>query len=445
MNPPPFRVAIAGLGTVGSSVVNLLHHHADDLSSKAGRPLVITGLSARNPHKQRSFSTSELPWNPQWYDDPLSMVQEAPADAIIELIGGKDGIAFEVSEAALDKGRHLVSANKAMLAESGETLWEKAEKNQKIVAFEAAVAGGIPIINALKNSLAANKVHHVSGIINGTCNLILSQMATGGGTLQELIKDAQDKGFAEASPEADIEGYDSAHKIALIARIIFGRPVPFHEIPIEGISSITNFDMAYAQNMGFTLKLVGITEQNRNAITVAVFPALVPKNHILYPINGVMNCISVEAEPVGSLSFTGPGAGGGATASSVVADIINLAQMNDSAHTTPLQSKPRPPAKLTPQGEYTCPFYLRFQVPDNYGVLATISRVLSDHLISVHSMSQYGNQPSLVDLVFITHDTPLAHIKEAFKDIAQISQPSSSEPLVSSMQYFRILKPSPSS
>ena len=439
MEQSPFRIGIAGLGTVGSSVIKLLVDHAKIISSEAGREILVTAISARNKNKMRSFSVDSLPWHVEWYDDPISMVREGALDAVAELIGGKDGVALEVMLEGIENGLHIVTANKALLAESGEVVWKKAREKQKLIAFEAAVAGGIPIINALRDSLAANSVYNVQGIINGTCNLILSQMYENNKNFDEVLKEAKQQGYAEAEPHSDIEGLDSAHKIALISRIVFGKAIPFDQIHIQGISEITQEDMSYAKQIDHSIKLICEASRNEGDLTISVFPALIPKHHILASIGGITNCVCVSASPVGLLSFIGEGAGGAPTSSAVVADIINLARHNPQNQIFLHHTTSCPPTDLTPRGSYYSRFYLRLKVPDSSGVLAKIAEVLAQKNISVASMFQQGSESNFVDLVFITHSAFQHEIDSAIEKLKTLSSPSLSSPLIINIQSLRIL------
>lgn len=439
MEQEPFRIGIAGLGTVGSSVIKLLVDHSAIISSEAGRKIVVSAVSARNKNKTRDFSMDSLPWKVKWYENPVSMVRDCPLDAVVELIGGKDGIALEVMTEALENNLHIVTANKALLAESGEIVWKKAREKRKLIAFEAAVAGGIPIINALRDSLAANNVYKVQGIINGTCNLILTQMYENNKNFEEVLKEAQEQGFAEAQPHSDIEGLDSAHKIALISRIVFGKAIPFQQIYIQGISQITQKDMNYAKQINHNIKLICEANRHEGHLSISVFPALIPKHHLLASVGGVTNCVCVSASPVGLLSFIGDGAGGAPTSSAVVADIINLARHNPQNQIFLHHTTSCPPTNLTPRGDYHGKFYLRLKVPDTPGVLAKIAEVLAQNDISVASMFQHGSKSEFVDLVFITHLSYQNKIDNAIDKLKTLNSPSSSSPLTINAQTLRIL------
>ena len=446
INHKPFRVALAGLGTVGSGVVRFLSAHQEKIAKEAGRKIEIAAVCTRNPHKKRSFAKSDLPNDVAWLDDARDLAARNDIDAVVELIGGSSGIAHDISRQTLIQQKHLITANKALLAEKGADLWQLARKNNCKIAYEAAVAGGIPIIASLRDSLVANQIRKVHGIINGTCNLILSRMHEKPQPIQELICQAQEQGFAESSPEADVDGFDSAHKIALIAQLVFDQTIPYDQIHIEGICSITTDDIHYAKTLGYVIKLIGTTSMREDGkIMIAVMPTLVPLGNLLASVGGVTNCVSVEADPSGSFHFIGAGAGGDPTASAVVADMIHLARHYGARHyeegqkSPPLPAEPAP-ARIAGIHEWQSQFYLRLRVPDTYGVIAKITEVLARYAISIDSFVQYGNEKPLVHLILITHPTSYQQISQTLADLHTLPSPlNPSEKLISDSQFLSIL------
>jgi homoserine dehydrogenase len=407
----PFRIAIAGLGTVGGGVVKALRARHEELSRRAGRDLQIVGVSARDPNKARGFDVTG------WTGDPLSLAQ-GNADVVVELIGGDEGIARELVETALANGKHVVTANKALLAKHGQALAELAEKNGVTLKFEAAAAGGIPIVKALREGLIAQPIDAVKGILNGTCNYILTEMESSRRSFADVLKEAQAKGYAEADPTLDIGGGDTAHKLALLTSVAFGTVPNLDAVAVEGIEHITADDIAFASEFGFRIKLLGVARRVGDAIDQKVHPAMVRARSALANVSGAANGVMVDAGEAGSFFFSGRGAGEAPTASAVVADIV------EAASGVPSSVFGRPAASLTPlepaDGKAAVsPWYLRFEVLDVPGVLAAIAGNLAESGVSIESMIQRGRAPGEpVAIVMITHETAQASVERALKAIS---------------------------
>ena len=415
VNDAPFRIAIAGLGTVGGGVIKALAARGPELARRAGRPLAVAGVSARDANKARGFALLG------WTANALELA-DGPADVVVELIGGEEGIARELVTRALKNGKHVVTANKALLAHHGAALAELAEANGVTLKFEAAAAGGIPILKALREGLIAHGVDAVRGILNGTCNYILTEMETSGRPFAQVLKEAQAKGFAEADPTLDVGGGDTAHKLALLSSLAFGTRPDLESVAVEGITHITGDDIAYAREFGFRIKLLGVTRRiaradGTDAVEQMVHPAMVRQRSPLANVNGALNGVMVDAGAAGSFFFSGPGAGEAPTASAVIADIV------EAAAGGPAPVFGRPAADLTVLrpaggGGTLAPWYLRFEALDEPGVLAFIAGHLSDAGVSIESMIQRGRAPGEpVAIVMITHETAQHEVERALKAI----------------------------
>ena len=406
-----FKIAIAGLGTVGSGVVKALAARGPELSRRAGRKLKITAVSARDKTKARGYAVTG------WTDDVLSLAK-SDADVVVELIGGEEGIARQLVEAALANGKHVVTANKALLAKHGLALAQLAEKNGVTLKFEAAAAGGIPIVKALREGLIAHGVDAVKGILNGTCNYILTEMESSGRGFAEVLKEAQAKGYAEADPALDVGGGDTAHKLALLSAIAFGTAPDLAAVAVEGIEHITPDDIAFASEFGFRIKLLGVARRMGNKIDQKVHPAMVRVRSALANVSGAANGVMVDAGEAGSFFFAGRGAGEAPTASAVIADIV------EAASGTPSPVFGRPAASLARLDaadgkQAVSPWYLRFEVLDVPGVLAAIAGNLAEAGVSIESMIQRGRAPGEpVAIVMITHETAQASVERALKAIS---------------------------
>ncbi|HKQ46090.1 MAG TPA: homoserine dehydrogenase [Rhizomicrobium sp.] len=406
-----FKIAIAGLGTVGGGVVKALTARRDELSQRAGRGLVIAAVSARDKNKARGFDVTG------WTNDPLSLAR-GDADLVVELIGGEEGIARQLVETALANKKHVVTANKALLAKHGLALAQLAEKNGVTLKFEAAAAGGIPIVKALREGLIAHGVTAVKGILNGTCNYILSEMESSGRAFADVLKEAQAKGYAEADPTLDVGGGDTAHKLALLSAIAFGAVPDLDAVAVDGIQHITPEDIAFASEFGFRIKLLGVARRVGSKMDQRVHPAMVRVRSALANVGGASNGVLVDAGEAGSFFFSGRGAGEAPTASAVIADIV------EAAGGAPSPVFGRPAAGLTKLEaadgkEAVSAWYLRFEVLDVPGVLAAITGSLAEAGVSIESMIQRGRAPGEpVAIVMITHETAQAAVERALKAIA---------------------------
>jgi len=407
----PLRIAIAGLGTVGGGVVKALAARGDDLSTRAGRRLEIVGVCARDANKARGFAV------PNFTTDPLALAR-GEADLVVELIGGEEGVARQLVETALANGKHVVTANKALLARHGKALAELAEKKDVALKFEAAVAGGIPIVKTLRESLVAYEVQAVKGILNGTCNYILTEMEAAGAGFAEVLKQAQAKGYAEADPTLDVGGGDTAHKLALLAALVFGTAPDLSSMAVDGIEQITAADIHFASEFGFRIKLLGVARRTPQGIEQKVHPAMVRVRSPLANVDGAQNGVLVDAGAAGPFFFSGRGAGEAPTASAVISDIVEAA----AGAFRPAFG--RPAARLAtlspaPADAAVSPWYLRFEVLDVPGVLAGIAGSLSEAGVSIESMIQRGRAPGEgVAIVMITHEAPQSAVERALKAIA---------------------------
>ena len=397
---PPLRVAVAGLGTVGAAVVDILRSKRDLIAARCGRLVDVTAVSARDRHRRREIDLSGC----VWFDDAAAMAAQADADVVVELIGGEDGVAKAVCESALAAGRDLVTANKALLARHGAALARAAEAAGAGLGYEASVAGGIPAIKALREGFAGNRVSRIHGILNGTCNYILTAMRETGRNFPEILADAQRLGYAEADPGFDIDGIDAAHKLALLAAAAFGREVDFRGVHVEGIRRVTVGDIEFAGELGYRVKLLGIAEETEEGVEQRVHPCMVPVDAPLAHVEGVFNAVVVEGDSVGRGMLEGRGAGAGPTASAVVSDIVDFARgVRLPAFSLPA-SRLRP-ARAVPMGQRTGPCYVRLSVVDRPGVIADVSAALRDERVSVESFIQRARSPEeSVPVVLTLHE-----------------------------------------
>lgn len=409
----PMHIGVAGLGTVGGGVVKILQNQADMLTRRTGRKLVLTGISARS-RKNRGFDDSGI----EWFDNPIDLAKSDKIDVLVEVIGGSEGVARHACEAALMLGKPVVTANKALVAHHGGLLAQLAEEKKTPFAFEAAVAGGIPIIKLLREGLAANQFKRVAGILNGTCNYILTSMESSGASFDDALKVAQEKGYAEADPTFDIDGMDTAHKLAIVSALAFGMLPNLHDLHVEGIRAIAGEDVKYAAELGYRIKLLGVCAQNDNGIEQRVHPALVPAKSPIGEVDGVFNALQVEGDSVGSVFIEGRGAGEGPTASAIVADLVDIARhtyMNPFVLAAKALNQPN----ILPMNQLTMPYYLRLRVEDQAGVLADIASAFRDAGVSVSSLIQHGHDSyAPVDIVIITHQTLEENMQRALQRIA---------------------------
>lgn len=417
------RVGVAGLGTVGASLVRLLHRKTDTFAARCGRAVTVTGVSARDRSRDRGLDLSGI----VWHDRPEDLAVSPEIDVFVELIGGDSGPAEVSVRAALAAGKHVVTANKALLARHGVELARLAEENGVSLAFEAAAAGGIPVIKAVRESLAGNDISRVYGILNGTCNYILTRMEQEGLDFSACLADAQRLGYAEADPTFDIEGFDTAHKLALLTSLAFGSEIDVDAIYIEGISSITRADIEAAGELGYRIKLLGVAQKTDSGIEQRVHPTMVPRASAIARIDGVLNAVAIDGDAVGEVVLVGPGAGGNATASAVLGDIADIARG------LAIPALGRPVGKLTPykaarmrmhEGGY----YIRLAVYDRPGAFAEIARIMAGEGISLESIVQrdrtrrvgdqtpHGDTPQPV--ILITYETTEAAVKRALATIS---------------------------
>jgi homoserine dehydrogenase len=419
------RLGLAGLGTVGTSLVRLIERHGNDLAVRCGVPISVSGVSSRNRHKDRGIDVSGA----VWFDDPVALARDPGNDVFVELIGGANGVALDSIKSALGAGKHVVTANKALLAEHGVALARQAEDAGVSLNFEAAAAGGIPIIKTLREALAGNTVSRVYGILNGTCNYMLTRMEQDGLSFADCLSAAQKLGYAEADPTFDIEGYDAAHKLAILTAISFGTEIDADAVYVEGITSITPADIEAADELGYRIKLLGVASRTDSGIEQRVHPTMVPKSSAIARIDGVTNAVAVEADFVGQLVLSGPGAGGEATASSVMSDIADIAR-GDRVGTfgrpaTSLEPYRRAGIRLHEGG-----YYIRLSVYDRPGAFAAIAKRMADHAISLESIVQRRRAPrsaapgSLIPeqpqpVILITYETTEEAIREALDGILQ--------------------------
>jgi homoserine dehydrogenase len=402
-----------GLGTVGAGVLTLLRDNAATVAARAGRPIAVTAVSSRDRTKDRGVSLAGL----RWYEDPVALAADRNVDVVVETIGGSQGPAADVVRAALAAGKPVVTANKALLAVHGAEIAALADRAGVPLMFEAAVAGGIPAIKAIREGLAANDLSRVLGILNGTCNYILTTMRERGREFSDALAEAQKLGYAEADPSFDVDGIDAAHKLAILAALAFGRPVDFGAVHVEGIRAISALDIALAGELGYRIKLLGIARRGEHGIETRVHPCMVPVAHPIARVDGVFNAVVAEGDFVGRVVLEGRGAGAGPTASAIVADLIDIARgrrtpvwgVSDGA----LSALP-----AIPMERRVGAYYLRLMVLDRPGVIADVTAALRDHAISLESMLQRGRSPGeAVPVVVTTHDCEEAQMRSALSRI----------------------------
>lgn len=412
-------VGIAGLGTVGAGVLRLLRDNADLIAARAGCSITVVAVAARDRARDRGVSLDGL----RWHDDAVALAADPAVDVVIELIGGSDGTAHELVMAALEAGKPVVTANKALIAVRGDDITAREGAS---VRFEAAVAGGIPVIKALREGLAANRIGGIAGIFNGTCNYILSRMQAERLDFATVLADAQAQGYAEADPSFDIDGIDTAHKLAILAAIAFGRPVAFGSVHVEGIRGISALDIGFAAELGYRIKLLGIARATAAGVETRVHPAMVPLASPLARVDGVHNAVVIDADPVGQVVLQGRGAGAGPTASAVVADLIDLAR-GRAAPMLGVPHEARVAAPSVPMSAHRGAYFLRLMVVDEPGVIADVTAVLRDYGISLESMLQHGRSPGdAVAVVMVTHETGEAAMTAALARLATL--PAVQEP-----------------
>lgn len=410
----PLHIAVAGLGTVGAGTLKLLQTHGEMLRQRCGRPIVVAAVSARDKGRDRGVDLDGM----EWHDDAAAMAAQSGAEVVVELIGGADGVAKAVCEAAIASGKHVVTANKALLAHHGTALALAAEAKGVSLGFEAAVVGGVPIIKALREGLAANGLSRIYGILNGTCNYILTTMRETGAKFEAVLADAQELGYAEADPSFDIDGIDAAHKLAILTSVAFGCEVNFPAVHIEGIRDISSLDIQFAGELGYKIKLLGIARLTGSGVEQRVHPCLVPLAAPIAHVEGVFNAVVAEGDFVDTTVYQGRGAGAGPTASAVVADLVDIAR----GHRVPTFAVPATAlAKIPaqPMERHRGAYYIRLMVVDKPGVIADVTAAFRDEEISLESMLQRGRAPGeTVPVILITHDTEESAMSRALEKIA---------------------------
>ena len=419
----PIKVGLLGIGTVGSGTFNVLKRNQEEIRRRAGRGIEIAVVADLNTERARELTGGTV----DVVSDANEVVTRPDIDIVVELIGGY-GIARELVLKAIENGKHVVTANKALLAVHGNEIFEAARRKGVIVAFEAAVAGGIPIIKALREGLTANRIQWIAGIINGTTNFILSEMRDKGLDFDVVLKEAQQLGYAEADPTFDIEGIDAAHKVTLMSATAFGMPVQFDRAHVEGITRLSAVDIKYAEELGYRIKLLGITRRREEGVELRVHPTLVPASRLIANVEGAMNAVLVQGDAVGATLYYGKGAGAEPTASAVIADLVDVTRLHtaDPNHRVPhlaFQPDELSSVPVLPIDEVTSSYYLRMRVSDETGVLAEITRILAEAGISIDAMLQKESREGepQTDIIILTHLTREKHVNAAIRSIEGLS------------------------
>ena len=419
----PINAGLLGIGTVGGGTYTVLTRNAEEITRRAGRPIQISVVADKNLELASQVTQGKA----RLTDDAFAVVNDPEVDVVIELIGGT-GIARELVLKAIENGKHVVTANKALLAKHGNEIFAAARAKNVMIGFEAAVAGGIPIIKALREGLTANRIQWIAGIINGTTNFILSEMRDKGLPFADVLRDAQRLGYAEADPTFDIEGVDAAHKLTIMAAIAFGIPMQFDKAHVEGISRLEADDIKYAEQLGYRIKLLGITKRKDEGIELRVHPTLIPAKRLIANVEGAMNAVLVQGDAVGATLYYGKGAGAEPTASAVIADLVDVTRMQtaDPEHRVPhlaFQPHAVQDTPILPLAEVETRYYLRLAVSDKPGVLADITRILADQGISIEAMIQ--REPSegeqQTDIIILTHQTREKNIEAAIVKIEALT------------------------
>jgi homoserine dehydrogenase len=414
------KIGIAGLGTVGASLIRVLTERHNMLAVACGRPIEVVAVSARDRNRDRGIDISRL----EWYDDAVEMAKHAGIDLFVELMGGSGDPAYASVKAALDRGLHVVTANKALLAKHGVELAALAEEKGAILNFEAAVAGGIPVIKALRESLTGNTVSRVYGIMNGTCNYILTRMEREELSFEACLKEAQRLGYAEADPAFDIDGNDTAHKLSILTTLAFGTKIAADDIYLEGITNISLDDIHAAADLGYRIKLLGVAQKTSSGIEQRVHPTMVPQDSVIAQVDGVTNAVAIESDVLGELLMVGPGAGGNATASAVMGDIADIAKSRPGAQLVP--SLGRPAQQLDPyiRGEmqsHEGGYFIRLTVQDRTGVFASVATRMAENQISLESIMQrprtHDDQADRQTIILVTHATTEKSVRNAVATI----------------------------
>jgi homoserine dehydrogenase len=419
----PIKVGLLGIGTVGAGTFTVLKRNQEEIRRRAGREIEIAMVADLDTERAKAIVGSSV----VVVKDAQQIVDNPDIDIVVELIGGY-GIARELVMKAITNGKHVVTANKALLATHGTEIFRAAQERGVMVAFEAAVAGGIPIIKALREGLTANRIQWIAGIINGTTNFILSEMRDKGLDFDVVLKEAQRLGYAEADPTFDIEGVDAAHKATIMSAIAFGIPVQFDKAHVEGITNLQASDIRYAEKLGYRIKLLGITKRVANGIELRVHPTLIPTNRLIANVEGAMNAVLVQGDAVGATLYYGKGAGAEPTASAVIADLVDITRLAtaDPEHRVPylaFQPNEMSDTPILPMSEITTSYYLRICVADKLGVMADITRILADGAISIDAMLQKepAEGETQTDIIILTHQTQEKHVDRAIAAIEALS------------------------
>lgn len=418
----PVKVGLLGLGTVGGGTVNVLKRNAEEIARRAGRGIVISHAAARDLNKPRICDTTGITLT----TEPSAVVNDPDVQIIVELIGG-DGLALEMVMRAIEQGKHVVTANKALIAKHGNEIFAAARDKGVMVAFEAAVAGGIPIIKAIREGLAGNQIQWLAGIINGTGNFILTEMRDKGRDFDDVLKEAQELGYAEADPTFDVEGIDAAHKLTILASIAFGVPLQFDAAYTEGITKITREDVTYAEQLGYRIKHLGVSRRTEQGIELRVHPTLIPERRLIANVDGVMNAVLVMGDAVGPTLYYGAGAGDEPTASAVVADLVDVvrALTSDPENRVPhlaFQPDALSDTPILPIEAVETAYYLRMQASDKPGVLADVTRILGDYQISIEAIIQKEPEPEMhtASIIMLTHRVLEKNMNEAIAKIEKL-------------------------
>jgi homoserine dehydrogenase len=410
------KIGIAGLGTVGASLIRVLQTRANMLAVACGRPIIVTAVSARDRSRDRGIDISGM----EWFDDAVEMAKHADIEVFVELMGGSGDPAYASVKAALTRGLHVVTANKALLARAGVELAGIAEEKGAILNFEAAVAGGIPVIKALRESLTGNTVSRVYGIMNGTCNYILTRMEKEKLSFEACLKEAQRLGYAEADPAFDIEGNDTAHKLSILTTLAFGTQIAADDIYLEGITNISLEDIEAAADLGYRIKLLGVAQKTASGIEQRVHPTMVPQDSVIAQVDGVTNAVAIESDVLGELLMVGPGAGGNATASAVMGDIADIAKSRPGAQLVPSLGRPAKQLDTYKRGEiqsHEGGYFIRLTVQDKTGVFASIATRMAENQISLESIMQrpkaHNDKAERQTVILVTHATTEQSVRKA--------------------------------
>ena len=415
----PVKIGLVGLGTVGGGTINVLARNAEEIARRAGRGIQVVRAAARDLSKSRSCDTKGIALS----ENPFDVVNDPEVEIVVELMGGVD-VACEVVLGAIAQGKHVVTANKALIAKYGNDVFAQAQRKGVVVAFEAAVAGGIPIIKTVREGLAGNRIDWLAGIINGTGNFILTEMRDKGRDFGDVLAEAQRLGYAEADPTFDVEGIDAAHKLTILAAIAFGIPLQFDKVFIEGITKITREDVQYAEQLGYRIKHLGIAKRNARGIELRVHPTLIPERRLIANVDGVMNAVLVKGDAVGPVLSYGAGAGAEPTASAVVADLVDVvrALTTDPENRVPhlaFQPDSLSDMPILPMEEVETGYYLRMRAEDRPGVLAEVTRILGDRGISIESIVQKAPAAGDADatIIMMTHRIAEKFMNDAIRQI----------------------------